>query len=211
MTEDASAERPTQKIRCMPESYGRRRGAGRGGKGDRGSRGRGEGGDTAPTLQTQGGASTSQAVEAAGTSTQADLPSTPQTQGTAIPSSLCSLSQTLLDMLSSPRFQQMISDILLNSDGGYRLDTQFDGSQVHVDLNEPVSGPSHAFMALGGTPPSAAHVLGGSWKVPFMEPARLPTPPASPAPAKQPEEPTARGRARRAPRCRGYSTVQRIP
>ncbi|MED6160088.1 hypothetical protein PIB30_048145 [Stylosanthes scabra] len=32
-------------------------------------------------------------------------------------------------------------------------DTQFDGSQVHLDLNEPVSGSSHAFMALGGTPP----------------------------------------------------------
>ncbi|MED6169610.1 hypothetical protein PIB30_022828 [Stylosanthes scabra] len=45
--EDASAERSTQKIRRMPESYGRRRGG-------RGGRGRGEGGDTTPTLQTQG-------------------------------------------------------------------------------------------------------------------------------------------------------------
>ncbi|MED6185265.1 hypothetical protein PIB30_055404 [Stylosanthes scabra] len=108
--------------------------------------------------------------------------------------------RALLDGLSSPGFQQMISDILLDGDGGYRPDTQFDGSQVHLDLNEPVSGPSHAFMALGGTPPSAAHVPGGSWEVPFMEPARLPTPPASPAPTEQPDQPAARGRARRAPR-----------
>ncbi|MED6173317.1 hypothetical protein PIB30_058236 [Stylosanthes scabra] len=32
----------------------------------------------------------------------------------------------------------MISDMLLDGDGGYRMDTQFDGSQVHLDLNEPV-------------------------------------------------------------------------
>ncbi|MED6111989.1 hypothetical protein PIB30_057467 [Stylosanthes scabra] len=102
--------------------------------------------------------------------------------------------------LSSPRFQQKISDILLDGDGGYRPDTQFDGSQVHLDLNEPVSGPSHAFMALGGTPSLVAHVPGGSWEVPFMEPARLLTPPASPAPAEQPDQPAARGRAHRAPR-----------
>ncbi|MED6120699.1 hypothetical protein PIB30_023464 [Stylosanthes scabra] len=53
MVEDAPAERSTQKIRRMPESYARQRGAGRAG------RGRDEGGDTAPTQQTQGGASTS--------------------------------------------------------------------------------------------------------------------------------------------------------
>ncbi|MED6106148.1 hypothetical protein PIB30_002039 [Stylosanthes scabra] len=82
-------------------------------------------------------------------------------------------------------------------------DTQFDGSQVHLDLNKPVFGPSHVFMALGGIPPSAAHVPGGSWDVPFMEPARLPIPPASPAPAEHPDEPATRGRARRAPRRRG--------
>ncbi|MED6185031.1 hypothetical protein PIB30_053067 [Stylosanthes scabra] len=46
----------------------------------------------------------------------------------------------------------MISDILLDGDGGYRPDIQFDGSQVHVDLNEPVSGPSHVFMADAGNP-----------------------------------------------------------
>ncbi|MED6146081.1 hypothetical protein PIB30_031219 [Stylosanthes scabra] len=80
---------------------------------------------------------------------------------------------------------------------------RFDGSQVHLDLNEPVSGPSHLFMALSGTPPTAAHVPGGSWDVPFMEPTRLPTRPVSPAPAEQPDEPAARGRARRAPRRRG--------
>ncbi|MED6193230.1 hypothetical protein PIB30_017196 [Stylosanthes scabra] len=64
-------------------------------------------------------------------------------------------SQALLDELSSPGFQQMLSDILLPHDSGYRPDfdaTQFDGSQFHVDLNGPVSGPSHAFMALGRTP-----------------------------------------------------------
>ncbi|MED6157502.1 hypothetical protein PIB30_023700 [Stylosanthes scabra] len=85
-------------------------------------------------------------------------------------------------------------------------DTQFNGSQVHLDLIEPLSGPSHLFMALGGTPPSAAHVPSGSWDVPFMEHACLPTPPASPALAEQPDEPAARGRARRAPRRRGCGT-----
>ncbi|MED6170264.1 hypothetical protein PIB30_029123 [Stylosanthes scabra] len=40
----------------------------------------------------------------------------------------------------------------------------------------------------------------------FMEPARLPTPPMSPAPAEQPDEPAARGQARRAPRRRSCGT-----
>ncbi|MED6147028.1 hypothetical protein PIB30_040136 [Stylosanthes scabra] len=131
MAEDASAERSTRKIRRMLEGYGRRRGAGRGGRDRR------EGCDMAPTQQT-----------------------------------LASPSQPMLYGLSSPGFQQMISKILLEGDGGYRPDTQFDGSPIHLDLNEPVSGPSHMFMALGGTPPSAAHVPSGSWVVPFMEPAR---------------------------------------
>ncbi|MED6220907.1 hypothetical protein PIB30_049288 [Stylosanthes scabra] len=87
-----------------------------------------------------------------------------------------------------------------------RLDIQFDGSQVHLDLNEPVFGPLHLFMALGETLPFAAHVPGGSRDVPFMEHAHLPTPPASPAPAEQPDEPAARGRARRAPRRRRCDT-----
>ncbi|MED6194210.1 hypothetical protein PIB30_026327 [Stylosanthes scabra] len=101
-----------------------------------------EGGDTAPTQQTQGGASTSQAVEDAGTSSQAYLPSTPQTQGTAIPSRMSSLlQQAFLDGLSSLGFQQMISDIMLEGSGGYRPDTQSDGSQVHLDLKEHVSSP----------------------------------------------------------------------
>ncbi|MED6171138.1 hypothetical protein PIB30_037952, partial [Stylosanthes scabra] len=93
--------------------------------------------------------------------------------------------QAFLYGLSSPEFQQMISDIMLEGGSGYRPNTQFDGSPVHLDLNEPVSGPSHLFMALGGTPPSAAHVPSGSWEVLFMEPARLPTPPASPAHTSQ--------------------------
>ncbi|MED6121857.1 hypothetical protein PIB30_033972 [Stylosanthes scabra] len=181
MAKDTPAAQPTQKIRRMPESYARRRGAGRPRKGGRAGRGRGEGGGAAPTQQTQGGVSTSQALEEAGTSSQAYLPSTPQTHGTTIPSSMSSPSQQALD-------------------------TQFDGSQVHLDLNEPVSGPSHLFMAVGRTPPSAEHVPGGSWDVSFMGPARLPTPPASPAPAEQPDELAARGWARRAPHCRGCST-----
>ncbi|MED6193555.1 hypothetical protein PIB30_020699 [Stylosanthes scabra] len=114
--------------------------------------------------------------------------------------------QAFLDGLSSPGFQQMISDIMLEGGSGYKPDMQFDGSLVHLDLNEPVSGPLHLYMALGGTPPSAAHVPGGSWEVPFMESAHLPTPPASPAPAEQAYEPAARGRARRAPRRRGCGT-----
>ncbi|MED6193949.1 hypothetical protein PIB30_023965 [Stylosanthes scabra] len=178
----------------LPESYARRRGAGRPRRGGRAGRGRGEGGDTAPTQQTQGGASTSQAVEEAETSSHAYLPSTPQTQGTTIPSTISSpLQQEFLDGLSSPTFQHFISGVLHEGDGSYRPDTQFDGSQVHLDLNEPLSGPSHLFMALGGTPPSAAHMPGGSWDIPFMEHARLPTPPASPAPAEQPDEPAASG------------------
>ncbi|MED6106156.1 hypothetical protein PIB30_002047 [Stylosanthes scabra] len=95
------------------------------------------------------------------------------------------------------RGEAMLNDILIPADSGYRPDfdgTLFDGSQVHLDLNKPVSGPSHAFMALGGTPPSATHVPGGLWEVPLMAPARVPTPPA------------ARGRARRAPRRRGCDT-----
>ncbi|MED6160212.1 hypothetical protein PIB30_049252 [Stylosanthes scabra] len=177
MAEDARAAPPTQKIRRMPESY------------------------------TQGGASTSQAVEDAGTSSQAYLSPTPQTQGTTIPSTMSSpTQQAFLDGLSSPGFQQMISNIMLEGGSSYRPDTQFDGSLIHLDLNEPVSGPLHLFMALGGTPPSAAHVPGGSWEVPFMESARLPTPPASPASAEQAYEPAARGRARRTPRRRGCDT-----
>ncbi|MED6204445.1 hypothetical protein PIB30_009186 [Stylosanthes scabra] len=62
-----------------------------------------------------------------------------------------------------------------------------------------LSGPSHLFMALGGTPPSASHVPGASWDVLFMEPTRLPTSQVSPAPAEQPGEPAAPARARRAP------------
>ncbi|MED6108501.1 hypothetical protein PIB30_024530 [Stylosanthes scabra] len=164
MDVDAPAVRPTQRIRRMPEDYGRRR---RG----RGDRGRAEGGDTAPTQQSEGGASTSHAHHA-GRSTQA-----------------------WLDGLSSPGFQQMIDEILMPGDGGYRPEfdgTQLDDSQVHFDLNEPVFGPAQAFMALGGTPPSAAHVLGRFWVVPFMAPAIVSTPPALPAPAEQPDESTAR-------------------
>ncbi|MED6186709.1 hypothetical protein PIB30_069348 [Stylosanthes scabra] len=77
MAEDAPAERPTQMIRRIPKGYGRRRGASRARRGGRAGRGRREGGDTTPTQQTQGGTSTSQVVEAAETSTHADLPSTP--------------------------------------------------------------------------------------------------------------------------------------
>ncbi|MED6132972.1 hypothetical protein PIB30_023870 [Stylosanthes scabra] len=103
---------------------------------------------------------------------------------------------------------QMIDEILMPGDDSYMPEfdgMQFDGSQVHFDLNEPVFGPSQAFMALGGTPPSG-HVPVGSWEVPFMAPAILPTPPASPAPAEQPNEPAVRGRARRVPRRRGCGT-----
>ncbi|MED6215761.1 hypothetical protein PIB30_001382 [Stylosanthes scabra] len=114
--------------------------------------------------------------------------------------------QAFLDDLHSPGFEQLISDIMREGGSGYRPDTQFDGSPVHLDLNEPMSGSSHLFMALGGTPPSASHVPGASWDVPFMEPARLPTPPMSPAPAEQPGKPAAPGRARKALRRRGCST-----
>ncbi|MED6132292.1 hypothetical protein PIB30_017726 [Stylosanthes scabra] len=124
-----------------------------------------------------------------------DSAPTQQTQGGAF-----------LDDLHSPGFKQLISDIMREGGSGYRPDTQFDGSPVHLDLNKPMSGPSHLFMALGGTPPSASHVPSASWDIPCMEPARLPTPPVLPAPAEQPGEPAAPGRARRAPRRRGCGT-----
>ncbi|MED6119489.1 hypothetical protein PIB30_012396 [Stylosanthes scabra] len=114
--------------------------------------------------------------------------------------------QAFLDALDRPGFEQLMSDIMREGGSAYRPDTQFDGSPIHLDLNEPMSGPSHLFMALGGTPPSTSHVPGASWDVPFMEPARLPTPQVSPAPAEQLGDPAAPGRARRAPRRRGCNT-----
>ncbi|MED6162159.1 hypothetical protein PIB30_067727, partial [Stylosanthes scabra] len=102
----------------------------------------------------------------------------------------------------------MIDEILMPGDDGYKPDfdgTQVDGSQVHLDLNEPVSGPPQAFIALGGTPLSA-HVPSASWEIPFMASASVLTPPASPAPAEQPDEPTACGWARRVPRRRDCGT-----
>ncbi|MED6205609.1 hypothetical protein PIB30_019167 [Stylosanthes scabra] len=100
----------------------------------------------------------------------------------------------------------LMSDMMRKSGSAYRPDMQFDGSPVHLELNEPMSGLLHLFMALGGTPPSASHVPGASWDVRFMEPAHLPTPPVSPAPAEQPDEVATPGRARRAPRHRGCGT-----
>ncbi|MED6119992.1 hypothetical protein PIB30_016792 [Stylosanthes scabra] len=136
-------------------------------------------------MPTQGGASTSRAVEEARTSSQAYLSDLPQTQGTTIPSTMSSpSSQAFQDALHSLGFEQLISNMMREGDSAYRPNTQFNGSPVHLDLNEPMSGPSHIFMALGGSPPSASHVPGASWDVPFMEPARLPTPLVSPAPAE---------------------------
>ncbi|MED6120400.1 hypothetical protein PIB30_020592 [Stylosanthes scabra] len=133
--------------------------------------------DSDEFAKTQGGASTSQPVQEVGTSSHAYLSPTPQTQGTTIPSTMSSPSQqAFLDGINSPTFQHYISGVLHQGHDGYRQDTQFDGSLLHVDLNEPFSGPSNLFMAFGGTPPSAAHVPGGSWDLPFMEPARLPSP-----------------------------------
>ncbi|MED6195023.1 hypothetical protein PIB30_034161 [Stylosanthes scabra] len=68
-------------------------------------------------------------------------------RGEGVTRRLPSRLMVFLDGLSNPGFQQMISDILLDGDGGYRPDMQFYGSQVHVDLND---GPLHVFMALGG-------------------------------------------------------------
>ncbi|MED6200519.1 hypothetical protein PIB30_085927 [Stylosanthes scabra] len=207
MAEDAPTAPPTQKNKRMPVSYACRRGTGRPRRGGRAGRDRWEGGDAAPAQQTQGGASTSQPVQEAGTSSQAYLSPTPQTQGTTIPSTMSSPSQqAFLNGLHSPGFEQLISDIMREGGSGYRPDTQFDGSPVHLDLNEPMSGPPHLFMALGGTHPSASHVPGASWDIPFMEHVRLPTPPVSPAPAEHPGEPAATGQARRAPRRRGCDT-----
>ncbi|MED6146819.1 hypothetical protein PIB30_038220 [Stylosanthes scabra] len=131
--------------------------------------------------------------------------------GTEIPSTLASpSSQAWLDGLSSPGFQQMIEQILMSGVGDYRSefeDTQYDGtqfesSQVHLDLNELVSSLSQVFMALGGTPP-LAHMPGPSWKMPFMDPAFVSTPPASPTLAEHPDQSLACGRGHRVPRHRG--------
>ncbi|MED6223103.1 hypothetical protein PIB30_070770 [Stylosanthes scabra] len=124
--------------------------------------------DPAETAEP-GGASTSQAAEDVGTSSQAYLPSTPQTQGTAIPSTMSSPSQqAFLDGLSSSGFQQMISDIMLEGGSGYRPDAQFDGSQVHLDLNEHVSGPSWLLVGLLHQPHTCQVDLGRyrSWSLP---------------------------------------------
>ncbi|MED6216067.1 hypothetical protein PIB30_004097 [Stylosanthes scabra] len=124
MAEDVPAAPPTQKNRCMPVSYACRRGAGRPRRGGIAGKGCGEGGDAAPTQQTQGGASTSQAVEEAGTSSHAYLSPTPQTQGTTIPSTMSSPSQqAFLDGLHSPRFEHLISDIMREGGSGYKPDT----------------------------------------------------------------------------------------
>ncbi|MED6119000.1 hypothetical protein PIB30_007890 [Stylosanthes scabra] len=86
------------------------------------------------------------------------------TQGTTIPLTMSSPSQqAFLDALHSPGFEQLMSDIMHEGGSAYKPDTQFDGSPVHLDLNEPMFGPSHLFMTLGGTPPSASHMSGASW------------------------------------------------
>ncbi|MED6172633.1 hypothetical protein PIB30_051810 [Stylosanthes scabra] len=92
----------------MGEGGGRR-------KGVRDGRGRGEGGDGPPTQQSQGGQdgpSTSYEHDA-GMSTQAEVPSTPQTQQNVATPTIASLSQAFLDRAPSPGFQQMMKQILL--------------------------------------------------------------------------------------------------
>ncbi|MED6216031.1 hypothetical protein PIB30_003676 [Stylosanthes scabra] len=100
-----------------------------------------------------------------------------------------------------------MEQILLPNEGdrSYFDGTQFDGSQVHLDLNELVFALSRPFMALSSTPPSA-HMSGLSWEMLFMETAAVPTPHVSPVPAEHRDEPPARGRDHRIPRCRGYGT-----
>ncbi|MED6173363.1 hypothetical protein PIB30_058599 [Stylosanthes scabra] len=87
----------------------------------------------------------------------AEVPSTPSYPADCGHTDPCLSVAAFLDRLSSPLFQQMLEQILVPCKG-YRLDfdgTQFDGFQVHLDLNEPVSASSQSFMALGSTPPSA--------------------------------------------------------
>ncbi|MED6183028.1 hypothetical protein PIB30_034152 [Stylosanthes scabra] len=116
MAEDALAAQPMQMIRRIPKNYARRTGG-----------------------------QTTQAVEEAGTSSQAYLPSTPQIQGTTIPSSMSSPSQqAFLDELSSPGFQHFISDMLHEGDGGYRPDTQFDLGWQWVSEGVGSSRPERA-------------------------------------------------------------------
>ncbi|MED6197258.1 hypothetical protein PIB30_054999 [Stylosanthes scabra] len=53
----------------------------------------------------------------------------------------------------------------------YRLnDISHVAHNVHA---QPMSGPSHLFMALGGTPPSASHVPGASWDVPSIKTSKM--------------------------------------
>ncbi|MED6179620.1 hypothetical protein PIB30_002445 [Stylosanthes scabra] len=133
-------------------------------------------------VKVQGGLSTSHAHEM-GTSMHAEVPAIPQTQQTVATPTIASSSQAFLDGLSSPRFQH-----------------------VHSDLKEPVSTPSHSFMAaLALVALLSAHMSGRAWEMPFMEPTAIPTPPASPASTEHRDELPARGRGHRIPRHRGCS------
>ncbi|MED6171579.1 hypothetical protein PIB30_041966 [Stylosanthes scabra] len=94
----------------------------------RGGRGRREGKDAAPSQQTQSGAGSIHAHEA-GTSTQAEVPSTPQSQQGVDTPTFSSPSQAFLAGHSSLGFQAMMEQILLPGDE-YR--PEFDGPPQHI-------------------------------------------------------------------------------
>ncbi|MED6202203.1 hypothetical protein PIB30_102992 [Stylosanthes scabra] len=81
---------------------------------------------------------------------------------------------------------------------------ELNGTQFDVDLNEPVSGPSQSFMALGSTP--SQHMSGLSWEMPLPAPVHVLTPSASPALAEHHNQPPARARGCRIRRRRGCGT-----
>ncbi|MED6198659.1 hypothetical protein PIB30_068577 [Stylosanthes scabra] len=112
-------------------------------------------------------------------------------------------SQDFMVGINSPGFQRTLQQLMVD-DTTYR--PGFDGSQVqvHMDLNEPTSAPSHLFTAYAGTPTSAymqdAHFM-DQYLIPPQEPE---DPLADDACGDEGVAPMWRGR--RVPRHRGCGT-----
>ncbi|MED6151200.1 hypothetical protein PIB30_080189 [Stylosanthes scabra] len=116
-----------------------------------GGRRSGRGGGGVTSSQPHGGASSS---HQAGPSQQSEVPATPQHHFDSSTLVFGSPSQDFMVGLNSPGFQRTLQQFMVD-DTTYR--PGFDGSQVqvHMDLNEPASAPSHLFTAYAGTPTSA--------------------------------------------------------
>ncbi|MED6222205.1 hypothetical protein PIB30_062131 [Stylosanthes scabra] len=98
-------------------------------------------------LDPHGSASSS---HQAGPSQPSEVPATPQHHFDSSTPVFGSPSQDFMVGLNSPGFQRTLQQLMVD-DTTYR--PGFDGSQVqvHMDLNEPASAPSHLFTAYAGT------------------------------------------------------------